>query len=234
MTVHLNGLGSQRCLEWLASGRQCPNLEVEGMEFCLKHMPAEMLDEAEAITGVKRCRNSPAGEFACHDYAAEGTYPPACVSHKPAAKARKHLAVINGQATELAMTIVTEHALDLENAPAVNDPYGELMAVTGELRVWKDIVRAKVGKLERLGYAGKTGEQQLAEVQLYTQALRDLSSVLLSIGRLNLDARLIGIRQQTVEMMDRALDRALEEAGVDYGKKTEARRTFLKHLKVVA
>ena len=234
MATDMQGLGSSRCIEALASGRQCSNYEVEGLDYCLKHMPSDLLAEAEEITGVKRCRNSPAGEFACHEYAAEGTYPPACPAHKPAAKARKHLAVINGQAAELAQQIVTEHALDLEHAPPVNDPYDELMRVTGELKMWKDILRAKVGSLKRLGYAGKTGEQTMAEVALYTQALRDLSSVLLSIGRLNLDARLIGIRQQTVEMLDRALDTALEEAGVDYGKKTEARRTFRKHLKVVA
>jgi hypothetical protein len=227
MTVHMNGLGSDRCIEQLPSNRQCQNLEVEGMEYCLKHMPDQMLAEAEAITGVRRCRQ-------CREYAAESTEPPACPSHKPAAKAKAHLALVNGQATEMAQQIVSEHGHELEHAPPVNDPYGELMAVTGELKVWKDILRAKVGNLKKLGYAGKTGEQTMAEVALYSQALRDLSSVLLSIGRLNLDARLVGIRQQTVEMLDRALDLSLEEAGVDFGKKTQARQTFRKNIRVVA
>jgi hypothetical protein len=234
MAIEMNGLGSERCIEQLASGRQCNRYEVEGMEYCLKHMPDSMLEEAEAITGVKRCRNSPAGEFACQEFAAEGTSPPSCPAHKPAAMAKKHLALVNGQAVEMAQQLITTHASDLEHAPPIEDPYIEVMAAAGELKVWKDIVRAKVGSLKRLGYAGKSGEQTMAEVQLYTQALRDLSSVLLSIGRLNLDARLVGIRQQTVEMLDRALDLALEQAGVDYGKRTEARQTFKSHLKVVA
>lgn len=225
MSVHMNGLGSAKCIEVIPSGRQCGNLEVEGMEFCLKHMPDSMLEEAEAVTGVKRCRQ-------CHEYAAESTNPPACTRHK--ITPGKVLKLVQGQAAEIAQELVETYAEQLEHAPPVNDPYGELMAVTGELKAWKDIVRRKVGNLKKFGYAGKTGEQTAAEVALYTQALRDLSSVLLSIGRLNLDARLVGIRQQTVEMMDRALDLALEEAGVDYGKKTEARQTFKRHLKVVA
>ena len=225
MSVEMKGLGSARCIEVKPSGRQCQRLEVEGMEFCLQDMPESMLEEAEAVTGVRRCRQ-------CRELADEGTDPPACKSHKPTRG--KVLQMVRGQAAEIAQQIVEEYGELLENAPAVNDPYGELMAVTGELKAWKDIVRRKVGTLKKFGYAGKTGEQTTAEVMLYTQALRDLSSVLLSIGRLNLDARLVGIRQQTVEMMDRALDLALEEAGVDYGKKTEARRTFRKHLKVVA
>ena len=232
--IHMNGLGSERCIEQLASNTQCRNLEVEGMDYCLKHMPAELLAEAEEVTGVKRCRNSPAGEFACHEYAAEGTMPPACPAHKPAQLAKKHLALVNGVAVETAQALIQEHSHDLEHAPPIQDPYIEVMAAAGELKVWKDIVRAKVGNLKRLGYAGKTGEQTMAEVQLYTQALRDLSQVLLAIGRLNLDARLIGIRQQTVEMLDRALDLALEEAGIGFDKKTQARQTFRKHLKVVA
>lgn len=225
MSVQMNGLGSSRCIEQLPSGRQCQNLEVEGMEYCLKDMPERMLAEAEEVTGVRRCRQ-------CREYADEGTNPPACKSHK--VTPGKVLQMVRGHAAEIAQEIISERGSELENAPPVNDPYGELMAVTGELKAWKDIVRRKVGNLKKFGYAGKTGEQTTAEVMLYTQALRDLSSVLLSIGRLNLDARLVGIRQQTVEMMDRALDLALEEAGVGFDKKTEARQAFRRHLKVVA
>jgi hypothetical protein len=226
----MNGLGSVKCIDFDAGGRSCQRYEIEGMEYCLQHMPESMLEEAEQVTGVKRCRYG-----TCHDLAEDSTYPPSCMKHKPARLDRAALTMIRGQALERAGEIIREHSTDLEHPDPVTDPYGELMAVTGELRVWKDILRAKVTALDNsLRYSGKTGEQTRAEVVLYSQALRDLSSVLLSIGRLNLDARLVGIRQQTLEMMDRALDLALEDSGVPLDKKGQARETFRKHLKVVA
>jgi hypothetical protein len=226
----MRGLGSVRCIDSDAGGRQCQRMEVEGMEFCLQHMPDSMLAEAEQVTGARRCRHG-----ICHDIAEDGTSPAACPKHKPARLAKAHLAVIQGQAVDRAGQIIAEHAADLEHPDPMTDPYGELMAVTGELKAWKDILRAKVVKLEnQLRYQGKTGEQTRAEVMLYSQALRDLSSVLLSIGRLNLDARLVGIRQQTLEMLDRALDLALEDSGVPLDRKAAARDTFRKHVKVVA
>jgi hypothetical protein len=229
MTIQMRGLGSVTCIDRNAGGRPCQRLEVEGMEFCLQHMPGSMLDEAEAVTGVRRCRNG-----VCRDLAEEHTDPPACRKHKPASLAKAKVTHIYSQMPERAQEILTEHAADLEHPDPVTDPYGELMSVIGELKAWKDILRAEVAKLNRRGYAGKTGEQMLTDVALYTQALRDLGSVLLSTGRLNLDARLVGIRQQTMEMMDRALDLALEESGVPLDRKGQAREIFRKHLKVVA
>jgi len=226
---HMRNLGSVRCIDSDAGGRRCQRYEVEGMEFCLRHMPASMLEEAEAVTGVKRCRHG-----VCTELAAEGTDPPACSKHKPAQLAKVSLALLHGRMPERAQEIIEQHAADLEHPDPVTDPYGELMAVIGELKTWKDILRKEVAKLNRRGYAGKTGEQMLTDVALYTQALRDLSGVLLSTGRLNLDARLVGIRQQTMEMLDRALDLALEDSGVPLDRKGHARETFRKHLKVVA
>jgi hypothetical protein len=225
----MKNLGSARCIDFDAGGRPCQRFEVEGMEFCLRHMPESMLAEAEAVTGVKRCRHG-----SCTELAEEQTDPPACRKHTPARQAKAKLSVIYGQMPERAQEIIERHAADLENPDPVTDPYGELMAVIGELKAWKNILRAEVAKLNKRGYAGKTGEQMLTDVALYTQALRDLGGVLLSTGRLNLDARLVGIRQQTVEMMDRALDLALEESGVPLDKKGAAREIFRKHLKVVA
>ena len=109
------------------------------------------------------------------------------------------------------------------------------MDVAGELRAWKDILRGMVVALERkYRYSADAGEQTRSEVILYNQALKDFAQVLLAIGRLNLDARLVGIRQQTMEMLDRALDATLEKAGVGYEHKEEARKTFREHIKVVA
>lgn len=228
--VYMKGLGSVACIDSEAGGRRCQRMEVEGMEFCLKHMPDSLLAEAEAVTGVKRCRRD-----GCREYANADTDPPACKSHTPARLAKAAVTEIQRQAVDLAGEIIRERAADLEHPDPVTDPYGDLMAVTGELKAWKDILRAKVTRLDdALRYQGKTGEQTRAEVMLYSQALRDLSGVLLSIGRLNLDARLVGIREKTADMMELAFDLALEKAGVPLDRKMEARETFRRNLKIVS
>jgi hypothetical protein len=225
--VDMKGLGSAKCIEVVPSGRGCQYFEVEGMGFCLKHMPDEMLEEAEEVTGVKRCRQ-------CRDYAELATDPPACKKHRPEKLARAAVVAITSKMPDRANEIVTMHAAELENPPPLNDPYGELMAITAEMRTWKDILRRKVAGLTRYGYQAKAGEQMQTDVLLYTQAMRDLAQVLLAVGRLNIDARLIGIRQQTAASLERALDLAFEEAEVPLEKRQQARETFRRNLKVVA
>ena len=229
----MNGLGSARCIEVLPNRRQCPNLEVEGLEFCLQHMPEDMLEEAEAVTGVKRCRRGEQGPYSCREYAQTGT--DHCPAHNPARKQRADLRLVQGQAVDRAGQIIAQYGDDLAHPTPVSDPYGELMEVAGELRTWKDILRKMVQDLEkRYRYTGQAGEQTRAEVVLYNQALKDFAHVLLSIGRLNLDARLVGIRQQTLDMLERALDASLEKAGVPLEAKQEAREVFRANIKVVA
>lgn len=223
----MKGLGSQRCIEVLYNGQSCKHLEVEGMDFCLRHMPESLLEEAEAVTGVRRCRR-------CREHAEEGTDPPACKAHKPERAAKAQLVLMQGRMADRAAEIVTQHAAELENPPPLNDPYGELMAVTAEMRTWKDLLRRKVASLQRYGYAGKAGEQMMTDVLLYTQAMRDVAQVLLAVGRLNIDARLLGIREKTAVMLERALDLAFEEAEIPLEKRPKARETFRRNLKVVA
>jgi hypothetical protein len=228
--MDMKGLGSRRCIEVVPSGRGCQNLEVEGMDFCLKHMPDELLAEAEEVTGVRRCRH----EAGCREYAEPETDPPACRKHKPEKIAKGKIIALHAGMGERATEIVAMHAHELENPPPLNDPYGELMAITAEMRTWKDILRRKVAGLTRYGYQAKAGEQMQTDVLLYTQAMRDVAQVLLAVGRLNIDARLIGIRQQTAASLERALDLAFEEADVPLDKRQQARETFRRNLKVVA
>lgn len=232
--IHMKGLGSARCVEVRPSGRSCGNYEVEGLEFCLQHMPESLLAEAEQVTGVSRCHRGPGGWADCRELAKPGT--DYCAAHAPGKQARMQLVAVQGEAVERAGKIIEQHSAELEHAPPVADPYGELMDVAGELRAWKDILRGLVVALERKYRYGsfESGEQTRAEVILYNQALKDFAQVLLAIGRLNLDARLVGIRQQTLEMLDRALDLALEQAGISFENKDAARRTFREHIKVVA
>jgi hypothetical protein len=52
-------------------------MEIEGLDYCLHHVPDELLEEAEAIVGFRRCRS----RFGCRQYAVAGTDPPVCKNH---------------------------------------------------------------------------------------------------------------------------------------------------------
>ena len=83
-------------------------------------------------------------------------------------------------------------------------------------------------------YQGRTGEQTRAEIVLYERAIERYGSMLVAIAKLNLDARLVGIRQQTMEMLDRALTLAFTSAQVPPEKQAKARETFRKHIKIAS
>jgi hypothetical protein len=231
------GLGTAKCAGtfWLeGQAYPCTNLEVEGLEFCLPHMPDDLLEEAEEITGRKRCRTDE-----CTDYAKPGSVPPMCEEHLPSVNQRDlaqrvSLRLVKGQAQDRARELIAENGSRLATADPVTDPYGELMAIAGELREWKNVLREEVEKLERLRYQGKAGEQTRGEAILYSNALNDVGALLTSIARLNLDQRLVGIRQQTADMLERQLDLAIEAAGVPLDKKQEAKKVFRQGLQIVS
>jgi hypothetical protein len=229
----MDGLGAERCIEVMPSGRGCSFLEVEGMEYCLHHMPDDRLEEAEQITGVKRCHQHPDGYYRCLEYATDGT--DHCASHSQRAKGTKVKIQFAREALDRAAEIISTYGERLANPDPVADPFAELMAVAGELREWKNTLRAMVTNLEgKLRFnGGDSGEQTRAEVILYTQAIRDLSVVLRDIAKLNIDERMVAIHKQTADMMQRALDAALERAGVGLDKQAEARETFRSHLTLV-
>jgi hypothetical protein len=234
------GFGTALCTGRRRDGQRCGNVEVEGMDFCLHHMPDDMLEEAEAVTGFRRCRHDFGTPEACHFYAAAGTEPPACKNHGgntgTGQRQGAALRVINGQADTRAAEIIALHGGDIINASPVEDPYRELMQLAGEMREWKNLLQGIVARLQiaQFRYSGKIGEQIRAEIVLYERAMERLGSMLVSIAKLNLDARLVGIRQQSLDMLDRALTLAFTKAGVPPEKMEEARDTFRQHLKMAS
>jgi hypothetical protein len=89
-------------------------------------------------------------------------------------------------------------------------------------------------RIEQYRYQGKTGEQTRAEIVLYERAIERLGSMLVAIAKLNLDARLVGIRQQKLDMLERALTMAFTKAGVTPDKAAAARETFREHIKLAS
>ena len=56
MEVLRRGEGPGLCVENSRIGVPCTHHEVLGLEYCVWHMPDDLLEEAEQITGWKRCR----------------------------------------------------------------------------------------------------------------------------------------------------------------------------------
>jgi hypothetical protein len=234
------GFGTALCTGFRRDGQHCGNVEVEGLEYCLHHMPDELLEEAEAITSFRRCRQDFGTPDACHYYAVAGTDPPACKNHGANVGSNTSraaaLRLINGGAEQRAVEIIAEYGSELAEAQPVQDPYAELMQLAGEMRAWKNMLRERVALLKpaQYRYSGRTGEQVRAEIVLYERAMERLGTMLISIAKLNLDARLVGIRQQSLDMLDRALTLAFTKAGVPPEKMEPARAVFREHVKLAS
>ena len=234
------GQGTVPCKGITNGGHRCTTMEIEGLEYCLQHMPDDLLEEAESVIGFYRCRHEFGTPGACRNYAVEGTDPPRCGNHGGVNAGNKSkgaaLRAIDGQAAEQAARIIAIHGGRLAQAQPVEDPYAELMQLAGEMLAWKNILQERVAMLrpELYRYQGRTGEQTRAEIVLYERAIERYGAMLVAIAKLNLDARLVGIRQQTMEMLDRALTLAFTSAQVPPEKQAKARETFRKHIKIAS
>jgi len=69
--------GPNPCIGTTRAGMQCRNQEIDGLEYCLQHMPDDLLEEAEWLRGAWRCRV----RDGCRQYAVTGTLPPMCMNH---------------------------------------------------------------------------------------------------------------------------------------------------------
>ncbi|HEY2088337.1 MAG TPA: hypothetical protein VGH54_20255, partial [Mycobacterium sp.] len=122
----------------------------------------------------------------------------------------------------------------LDVAP-VTDPLTELARLAGQAVAWKDAMAEKVNELSSMRYENQNGGEQLrAEIALWERALDRCVATLTAMAKLNIEERLAGIRQQTADMLERALDAALKASGADRDGRQRAREEFRKNLRVVA
>jgi hypothetical protein len=232
-----HGLGENRC-RWPGG---CRNFEVDGLEYCVLHVPDELLDEAEDITGVRRCRNNFGTPDACRSYAAEGTVPPQCSEHgaNPGSVRRAigTRRVVEGQMAERLAMIMGDEGERLLHPDPIGDPLTELLALAAEIRAVKEVLRMIAARLfsqDRIRYAhSKVGEQLRIEILLYERAVERYAKILIDISKLKIEDRLAGVQEETARMLETALDAALEESGIGIDGITGARKAFRRHLKVV-
>lgn len=111
---------------------------------------------------------------------------------------------------------------DMDLQP-VDNPLAALAMHAAEVMALRDYLRDAVSRLEALRYEGGTGEQLRAELGAYQSALRDTTSVLTSIARLNIDERLVRITQQQVAVVVAAVHAGLDAAGVTGEARERAR-----------
>jgi hypothetical protein len=216
-------------------------LEVDGLEYCVQHVPEEYLEEAEEITGIKRCRHKFGEDGACRYLAVDNTVPVRCKNHGANAGSvsrREAMSrTIEGKVTDRLAEIMQENGQRLLHPKPIGDPLSELLDVAAEIGEFKEVMREVTTHLIVLGkvrYSNpKVGEQLRVEVLLYERALERFAKILIDISKLRIEDRLAGVQQATAEMLQRALDAALEESGVGLDGKLGAQRAFRRHLKVV-
>lgn len=234
------GEGLVRCIGLTVDGTRCTNNEVEGLEFCLHHMPDELLEEAELITGFRRCRDLFGTPFACHGYAIAGSDPPVCKIHGGkdstiAAGAAKK--AVEARITSVAGRLAAgDGAVRLLEPRPIGNPLEELLEVAAVMREWEALTRRVLTSMsqEHWRYAsGKVGEQTRAEILLWERGIVQYANVLIQIVKLNIAKQLVGIKRETLDTLVRIMNEALQASGCDLEGQARARDHLRANLKVL-
>ena len=134
--------------------------------------------------------------------------------------------------------IMQEGGQKLLNPDPVSDPLAEMLELAAEMKAGKELLRQVVAHLferSQHRYAHKNvGEQVRVELLLYERAVERYAKILIDISKMKIDERLAGIRQQTADMLERALDAAIEEMHVGLDQRQPAKEAFRRHLKLVS
>lgn len=119
-------------------------------------------------------------------------------------------------------------------AEPIDNPLTELGKLAGEVIRWKDLMAEHVAELDRIRYSDDRGGEQLrSEISLFERALDRCGTFLTSIARLNIDARLAAISEAQADVVLRAIDAALDDAGVESARRGQAKLAAARHLKAV-
>jgi hypothetical protein len=226
--------GKSLCEGTNNSGEPCSNKEIDGLGFCFWHVPGDMLEEAEEITGFRRCRHA----SGCRELAVKGTDPPACKGHganlgsntsKAAAKN-----VIEEQALRRLEEIMKDDAESAKilNPEPIGNPLTALLDLAAEIRALREILRDRVFRIkpDEWRYKGREGEMTRAEILLYERAQEREAHILIQIAKLRIDERLAAISERRISAIERALDVALRSSGLDLAQQAEARKVLRREL----
>jgi hypothetical protein len=236
------GDGVIKCAGKTNGGYPCSKFEIDGMDYCLHHMPDDMLEEAEEIAGYKRCRERFGQPDACHYFALEGTEPPRCKNHGANAGSviAKHAAnnVIELKTGNRLAEVLADKGDRLLNPPPIENPLQELLDLAAEIKEFKNVMREMIMPLlleNKLRYTrDKVGEQIRAEIVLYERSLERLDRILTNISKLNILGKMAAIEERKVDAIERAMTLALQAANVDAPQREIALKVLTRELKAVA
>lgn len=215
------GDGSTRCGRPTADGTPCRNIEVEGLDGCLQHVDDEYLEEAEEVTGMRRCRRRFGQPDACRHLAVAGTVnPPLCVVHGANAGSGMAQAaagrVVEGRVTDRSQELLSMAGERLLSPPPIGNPLDELLQLAAEAKEWKAIMLGVVAYLfdkDRIRSShSRVGEQLRAEIVIYERAIDRLATLLIQIGKLGIEARLAQIDEEQFHLIQTGVEAALAAA----------------------
>lgn len=224
MELLMPGLGDTFCAHvHPVTGRQCTKREVLGLEYCVRHMPDDLLEEAEELTGWKRCRHDFGGPDACHFAAGKGTDPLLCKNHganRGSVQAeRAATRVVEGQIADRLVVILAEYGEKMLAPDPIGNPLIELLELAAEIKVFKEAMRQVTAYLysrQRIRSAhDKVGEQLRAEIILYERAQERLAKILVDITKLGIENRLAAIEERQMAVIEQAMTLAIQRAGGD-------------------
>jgi len=234
MRIVQPGEGPNLCA-WPAG---CRIHEIDGLEFCLQHVPDDLLEEAEDVSGHQRCRRHFGQDDACRQVAVKGTSPPACKNHGAnlgSVKSKQaSMNVVQGRVSDRLTEIMGEHGDRLLRPRQLGNPLEELLQLAREMAEWKDIMREiTVYLLKRNDIragSARVGEQIRAEVLLYERAQERLAAILLQIQRAGIEAALARITAEQAKQVDTALRMALTATGLPLVEQEQARQVLRREL----
>lgn len=121
-----------------------------------------------------------------------------------------------------------------EHSRPVGDPLTELTKLAGDVVAWKDFLAGRIETLETLRFEDAKGSEQIrGELTLFGQALDRCNTVLATVARLDIDTRLAAITIEQHAMVLRAVEAALDAAGVPAERRPAAKKAAAGHLRLV-
>lgn len=114
-----------------------------------------------------------------------------------------------------------------------DDPLTALSQLAGEVIAWKELLADRVSVLCTVGYAGPVGEQIRADIQVFERALDRCAHILGMIAKLNIDERLVRVREAQVRIISDALTGALTDAGLGDDTRREVTAGVANRLRLV-
>lgn len=236
--------GSAYCQGVTLQATRCGNREIEGLGFCFPHVPADMREEAQDVTGKRYCVRQTLGDSPrpCSNEAEPGGL--VCDRHGGQARAQagprgpavRHINTMAADQLAAIMSLPDSQRAIMNPAELAN-PYEELLAVGAEIKELKELLRNRVASLREdqvRWQHTKAGEQISAWVLLYERALDRLASLLVQIIKLNIEERLARIDERQADLIEQAFRAAMAKRGIDLAMQDDLRQEFGRQLQLVS